>query len=111
MASIKQNVLDVIAERHTTKAAVERAAGLANGTINAWSDKSEPRKTTLEQIAAVLGVNVNVFYGTEKEAATNGSRIDLDSLSPAKAELFRLLMETPDDQVSAILQMLRSLLP
>ena len=63
MASIKQNVLDVIAERHTTKAAVERAAGLANGTINAWSDKSEPRKTTLEQIAAVLGVNVNVFYG------------------------------------------------
>lgn len=48
MASIKQNVLDVIAERHTTKAAVERAAGLANGTINAWSDKSEPRKTTLE---------------------------------------------------------------
>lgn len=110
MASIKQNVLDVIAERHTTKAAVERAAGLANGTINAWSDKSEPRKTTLEQIAAVLGVNVNVFYGAEKEAA-HGSLIDLDSLSAPKAELFRVLMEVPDDQVTALLQMLRSLLP
>ena len=88
MASIKQNVLDVIAERHTTKAAVERAAGLANGTINAWSDKSEPRKTTLEQIAAVLGVNVNVFYGAEKEAATNGSRIDLDSCPRLRPSCF-----------------------
>lgn len=110
MASIKQNVLDVIAERHTTKAAVERAAGLANGTISGWSDKSEPRSATLAQIAAVLGVNVSVFYGTEKETAADGSLVDLDSLSPAKAELLRLLMEIPDDQVSAILQMLRSLL-
>lgn len=54
MASIEQNVLYVIAECHTTKAAVERAAGLANGTINAWSDRSEPRKTTLVVVIVVI---------------------------------------------------------
>lgn len=90
---------------------LERRLGFSRGSIAKW-DISLPNIERVDKVAKFFGVSIDYLQnGAEKEAATNGSRIDLDSLSPAKAELFRLLMETPDDQVVAILQLLRSLLP
>lgn len=89
---------------------LERRLGFSRGSIAKW-DISLPNIERVDKVAKFFGVSIDYLQnGAEKEAA-HGSLIDLDSLSAPKAELFRVLMEVPDDQVTALLQMLRSLLP
>ena len=111
MCNPKNRILYLCKQRGVKISAVEKSLGLGNGTIRKWKDETRPSGRTLDLLVDYFGVSADyILNGTEKEAA-HGSLIDLDSLSAPKAELFRVLMEVPDDQVTALLQMLRSLLP
>ena len=111
MCNPKDRILYLCKQRGVKISAVEKSLGLGNGTIRKWKDETRPSGRTLDLLVDYFGVSADyILNGTEKEAALF-SLTDLDSLSAPKAELFRVLMEVPDDQVTALLQMLRSLLP
>lgn len=45
-------------ERGMTIAALEKKAGIANGTIGNWRDKNGPTVATLEKLAKALNVDL-----------------------------------------------------
>lgn len=102
MRNPKDRILYLCKQRGVKISAVEKSLGLGNGTIRKWKDETRPSGRTLDLLVDYFGVSADyILNGTEKEAA-HGSLIDLDSLSAPKAELFRVLMEVPDDQVTAL---------
>lgn len=53
-----ENVSRLCAEKRMTISALEKAAGLGNGTIRLWRDSS-PKVNNLAAVAAVLGTTID----------------------------------------------------
>ena len=49
-------------------AAVEKEAGIANGTISGWASGSRPYAETLRRVAVVLGCSILDLLPDEEEA-------------------------------------------
>lgn len=54
---IYERIIELIKEQRLTKAKVESACGLGNGTIESWKD-GNPTISKIEAVANVLGVSL-----------------------------------------------------
>lgn len=61
---IYERILKLIEEQKTSKAKVEAACGLGNGTIESWKD-GNPTISKLEAVANVLGVSIEELVRKE----------------------------------------------
>lgn len=66
--SVYDNVLAATTAAGKTIAAVEREAGLSNGTISKWS-KASPRVEGLLRVARVLNVDINDLATVDETGA------------------------------------------
>ena len=81
--NLKERLAQLAAERGINSiAALERLAGLGNGTIKRW-DESSPSVDKLKAVADVLGVSISFILGEE---ISNDEIAERDQL---REELFR----------------------
>lgn len=63
---VYERVIQLINEQRLTKAKVEAACGLGNGTIEGWKEgKQGPSINSLEKVAGVLGVSLEELVKKE----------------------------------------------
>lgn len=67
---IYDNVKRLCEKHNANIATVEKACGIANGTIGKWNGKdAEPRVSTVKAIADYFGVSVDELLKPDKEGA------------------------------------------
>lgn len=57
--STKDRILSLCEKNNIKVATLEKAVGLANGTIQKWTDKSTPRGDSIAKIAVFFGVTTD----------------------------------------------------
>lgn len=64
--NLKEKITAIAKAKGETRASVERAAGIANGSIADW-EKSSPRVRSLQAVAKVLGVSIMDLIEEEED--------------------------------------------
>lgn len=63
-----ENIKRLCSESGTTIAAVERACGIANGTIGKWRDSTNtPRLSSVKAVADYFGIAVDELIDSDSE--------------------------------------------
>ena len=93
MSDLTKIILDLIKERGTTKAKVERDCGFGNGTIGRWEKGlNNPSETAIEKLSNYFGVSIQYTISDEKKDRPEGQPL---------SELFSGLSE---DELSKVIE-------
>lgn len=87
--SFKKNYERICFEKDLRPSVVCEKIGLSRSTYSLWTDASMPRKSTLEKLAAYLGVEVSDLIGTDpiSEADAVAAELRAQASESAKKDL------------------------
>ena len=81
----KKIFIDLCNQNKESPSSVCKKVGIAPATFSCWTDKSVPRRATLQRISDYFGVSVDYLLGAEQEkkaTATAAAKSNLIPLSP-----------------------------
>lgn len=96
--SVKSKVMDLCTPKGIKIGTLERETGLSNGTIRKWSEDSTINGKTLVAIADYFGVTTDYILDREQQKP-----IQMDGLTPDKAEFIALVQQMTPEQVRALI--------
>lgn len=109
--NLKDRLVELAAERGINSiAALERQAGLGNGTIKRWADSS-PSVDNLKAVANVLGVSIGFILGEEisDDQLTERDRLREELfLNPDYRGLMDMASKCTPEEIRTLMEMMKA---